>query len=265
MKITRNLLLGLAGGLLLNAAVRADDAVLPGNPYAPMVARNIFGLNPPAPVDPHAADATPPPKITPNGIMTIFGQLQVLFKVANPAKDGKPAVDSDYILSEGQSQDDIEVVKIDEKSGLVTFNNHGETQALPLAVGIASSTPGAGGGPGVAAPGFRPAPGLLRPGGNAFNGGGAAAGNYGGNNRGNGNNGLNGGGGGGNNPGGTGGGLNFGTTPTQAGYHANGPPVDPAVQTVVIEAMREQYKSAGDTAANILPVTALTPGADSGN
>jgi len=263
MKITRNLLLCLAGGLLLNAAAHADDAALPGNPYAPMVARNIFGLNPPVIVDPNAAaDATPPPKITPNGIMSIFGQLQVLFKVANPAKDGKPAADADYILSEGQSQDDIEVVKIDEKAGLVTFNNHGETQNLPLVAGTASSTaPGAGGGPGVAAPGFRPPPGLLHPGGNAFNnGGGASAGNFGGGNRGNGNNGMNGGG-----NGGQGGGLNFGTTPTQAGYHANGPPVDPAVQVLTIETMRQQYKNAGDPTALILPPTDLTPSADSGN
>jgi len=144
----------------------------------------------------------------------------------------------------------------------VTFNNHGETQNLPLVAGTASSTaPGAGGGPGVAAPGFRPPPGLLHPGGNAFNnGGGASAGNFGGGNRGNGNNGMNGGG-----NGGQGGGLNFGTTPTQAGYHANGPPVDPAVQVLTIETMRQQYKNAGDPTALILPPTDLTPSADSGN
>ena len=121
MKLTGTILVCLAGGLALNANLRADDVVLsPGNPYAPVVARNLFGLNPPTPVDTTVADATPPPKITPNGIMSIFGQLQVLFKVAGTAKPGKPAVDDDYILSEGQRQDDIEVVKIDEKAGSVT-------------------------------------------------------------------------------------------------------------------------------------------------
>ena len=89
MKRTHSLLICLAGGLALNAAVRAEDAVLPGNPYAPVVTRNIFDLNPPPKVDPNAADATPPPKLTPNGITDILGQLQVLFKVANPAKPGR--------------------------------------------------------------------------------------------------------------------------------------------------------------------------------
>ena len=261
-QITRNLLLCLAGGLLLNAAAHADDAASPGNPYAPMVARNIFGLNPPVIVDPNAAaDATPPPKITPNGIMSIFGQLQVLFKVANPAKDGKPAADADYILSEGQSQDDIEVVKIDEKAGLVTFNNHGETQNLPLVAGTASSTaPGAGGGPGVAAPGFRPPPGLLHPGGNAFNnGGGASAGNFGGGNGGNGNNGINGGGNGGNNSGGLGNGLNFGNGSTPSSTFVQHPSVDPAEQTILIEANRALAQQQGDPSAKLYPITEMTP------
>ena len=92
------------------------------------------------PVDTSPVDTTPPPKITPNGIMTIFGQLQVLFKVANPGKPGKAAGEDDYILSEGERQDDIEVVKIDEKGGMVTFNNHGETQQLPLVAATPSST-----------------------------------------------------------------------------------------------------------------------------
>ena len=54
-----------------------------------------------------------------------------MIKVAPPAKPGPPAKDEMYILSEGQRQDDIEVIKIDEKKSLVTFNNHGFTQELP--------------------------------------------------------------------------------------------------------------------------------------
>ena len=53
--------------------------------------------------------------------------------------------------------------------------------------------------------------------------------------------------------------LGNASTLAQPGYHVDGPPSDPAVQTVVIEALRQQYQSAGDSAANILPVTALTP------
>src|ERR1700722_16422629 len=129
----------LASGLALNANLRADEVALPNNPYAPIVVRNIFDLNPPQAPAP-AVDANPPPKITPNGIMSIFGQLQVLFKGAEPPKPGKPAEDQSYILTEGERQDDIEVTKIDQKASVVTFNNHGIVQELPLANASATST-----------------------------------------------------------------------------------------------------------------------------
>ena len=65
--------------------------------------------------------------------MTVFGHSQVLFKVAPVAgKPGPGAKEDYYILSQGQAQDEIEVIKIDEKNGLVTFDNHGNTQELPL-------------------------------------------------------------------------------------------------------------------------------------
>jgi hypothetical protein len=84
--------------------------------------------------------------------MSIFGNLQVLFKVTGKP-DGKVG---SYILMEGQRQDDIEVTKIDEKSSLVTFNNNGIVQTLPLANATASGgmTAAAGGNP--AAPASNP-------------------------------------------------------------------------------------------------------------
>ena len=66
----------LAGGLVLNISLGA------GNPYAPIAARNIFGLNPPQALTPPPPD--PPSKITLNGIMTIFGTAQALFYVDVP-------------------------------------------------------------------------------------------------------------------------------------------------------------------------------------
>ena len=171
MERVGKLCLCLAGGLVLNTGLRADDFVSPDNPYAPIVTRNVFGIHPPPPVDPNAPNAEPPPKITPNGIMSAFGHLQVLFKVAIPAKPGQPAKDQSYILSEGQAQDDIEVTKIDEKDSVVTFNNHGTVQELPLAVATASgpgAPPPSGPGPG---PNF-PKPGYAPVGGNAGGGGG---------------------------------------------------------------------------------------------
>jgi len=170
VKRVGKLCLCLAGGLVLNTGVRAEVPSLPGNPYAPIVARNVFNITPPPPVDPNAS-TEPPPKITPNGITSAYGRLQVLFKVAVPPKPGQPGKEQYYILSTGQAQDDIEVRKIDEKAGIVTFNNHGTIQELPLIVGTASggsSEPASGGpspGPGPNKPGFASA------GGNANGGG----------------------------------------------------------------------------------------------
>jgi hypothetical protein len=119
----------LAGGLALNAGLHADNVAFPDNPYAAIVVRNVFGLNPPPPpVDPNAPPPEPEVKITANGIMAIMGQAEALYKTTVA---GKP--DQSYMLAEGQREDDIEVVKIDEKARSVTFNNHGVVQEIPLA------------------------------------------------------------------------------------------------------------------------------------
>jgi hypothetical protein len=261
MKRLSHLFLALAGGLTLLPAtgVRADDTVLTGNPYAVVAVRNIFGLNPPAPVNATPVDATPPPKITPNGIMSIFGQLQVLFKVTPVGKAPKPGGDDAYILSEGQRQDDIEVVKINEKAGIVTFNNHGTVQELPLVAATATTgaAPAAAAGANPALT-FRPAGVPTLPGNNYNNRalGAGAGGRFGGGTAGT----QNSGGAGNNNLGA------FGTPSgiTTPGYHQEGPSVDPAAQQVIIEALRQHYQNQGDSTALILPPTDLTPPADSG-
>jgi hypothetical protein len=136
MKRAGKIVICLAGGLALYVGLRADDAVSSSttdNPYAPIVVRNVFGLVPPPPPapPPDDTDATLP-KITPNGIMSIFGSLQVLFKVDTVATPGKQSEEESYILTQGERQDDIEVVKINEKAAMVTFNNHGTIQELSL-------------------------------------------------------------------------------------------------------------------------------------
>lgn len=125
-----------AVGVLLAGALYASDTVSPNNPYSLIITRNVFGLNPPPPPGP-AEPAEPPPKITPNGIMSIFGNLQALYKVSVNVP-GKPPQEKSYMLTEGQREDDIEVVKIDEKNAIITFDNHGTIQELPLANGQAS-------------------------------------------------------------------------------------------------------------------------------
>lgn len=190
MKRLGRIAICLAVGLALNAGLRAASPVpakhppsarvpdsannpSPDNPYAAIAARNIFGLvAPPPPPDPNAHIEDSLPKITPEGIMGVFGNYQVLFKVG-PAKPGAGAKDEFYTLSEGQRQDDIEVVKIDNEKSLVTFDNHGITQELPLTDAPTSGTsapsspggmnPGmAPGSPGVAANSINDAGGITR-------------------------------------------------------------------------------------------------------
>jgi hypothetical protein len=254
----------LIGGIALGFIARADDTVAPGDPYATVIERNIFGLNPPPPPNANPQDANPPAKITPNGIMDILGELQVLFKVAQPPKPGNPPTPEEtYILSEGQRQDDIEVVKIDEKNSVVTFNNHGETQTLPLVTTMPASTPAAApAAPG--GPGGRFSPGFVNPGGGpggrlSRGAGGGAGGS---------------GGAGGANYGATSG--NPGIAPSLGGVPAHSNTFNAAsqipegmteeVQTIAIEANRELTKQQvldGDMPP--LPLTDLTPQPDSGS
>ena len=148
----------IAGALLFSMSARSQDGSVSGGtadvadkPYATIVARNMFGLLPIPPPDtnPPAPPVDPPPKITPNGIMTIFGRDQALFKVATKPKPGQPAKEDSYVLGEGERQDDVEIVKIDRQGQTITFNNHGVIQELAL-VEASSSGPsgGPGGGPG---------------------------------------------------------------------------------------------------------------------
>jgi hypothetical protein len=141
MKSLERLAACLAGAFALTSGLRAQNATLPASPYTVVGARNVFSLvsPPPTQAEPASTPAAPPVKITLTGITDILGQWQVLFKVAEP-----PGKEDSYILTEGQSQDDIAVVKIDEKTGSVTFNNHGLVQEIPLANAAAFSTAAAG-------------------------------------------------------------------------------------------------------------------------
>ena len=58
-------------------------------------------------------------------------KVEVLFKVQDNTPGHPPKEDS-YVMCEGDRQDDIEVQKIDQKAEVVTFNNHGVVQELPL-------------------------------------------------------------------------------------------------------------------------------------
>ena len=254
----------LLAGLSLAAAARADDLAVaspdlatPDNPYGTIITRNIFGLLPPPTNPPDVKPPDPPVKITPNGITDIFGAWQVLFKATLP---GPPPHEQSYRLSEGQQQDDIEVVKIDQRTKIVTFNNHGIEQNLPLA-----NTPTSGGSGGAGQGGSGPAfPNF--PGRSGAGGGGAAAfitsiGTQGGGFRSGTPSGMGGnpGGYGGNNAyGGANNGIGFGNANTPRTYQPPPSVMTPDEASVLIEVQREQMQQRGIDANAIIPPTPLT-------
>lgn len=229
----------LASGLVLKAGLCVSLGALSSSPYEPIVTRNIFNLNPLQATAPPTPE--PPVKITPDGIMTIFGTRQVLFYADIPPRPPQPATQKSYILSEGQQQDDIEVTHIDERNSVVTFNNHGVIQEIPLVKAPPITTPTpvvmspGGPPPAVAFRGFRPPGGATRfdnsPGQNN-------AGNAGGNWN-------------GNNPGASVG--NAGST--TAGQ--NGQRLTPEEQMIMIAAQHAEAQQRGDPIANIYPPTDL--------
>jgi len=252
----------LAVGLALNASLHADNLAvannpLPDNPYAPVAVRNVFGLVSPVVVtnDPQADIAASLPKITPTGIMGVFGDWQVLFKVGSAAKPGSPPVkDEFYILSQGQRQDGIEVLDIDEKKGLVTFDNNGTTQKLPLI-----STPSSGASAVSSSSGGGTNPGMVpgRPGGGGNNGGitrfgGGALGGRNGNTA-NANSGFN-----NSNPGnGANNGMDFGSSTQGSIYQPEPTTMTPEESQIILAAHHLQAIQANDPTAPLFPASKI--------
>jgi len=135
----------------------ASDVAFSESPYAQIGARGVFGLSQSALPATPTIQSEPLPKITPNGIISIFGNAQTLFKIADN-QPGRPALEKSYILAEGQFEGDVEVIKIDAKNAVVTFNNHGTIQIIPLAVAKISSglETGSGNNPQTASAAFNP-------------------------------------------------------------------------------------------------------------
>ncbi len=101
----------------------------PTDHYTSIPDRNIFGLKPPP--SPQTTERQSPqlPKITLTGITTILGNKRALMLVQSPgSKAGQKELS--LILTEGQQQDDIEVLQIDEKAGTVRVNNSGTVMTL---------------------------------------------------------------------------------------------------------------------------------------
>ena len=161
----------------LCAGASAAVADPPGQPYHGIVDRNVFGLKPPPPPPRPEDNQPPPPKVTLTGITTLLGKKLALMTMQLPAKPPAPAKEESYMLAEGEGQDELEVLQIDEKAGKVQVKNHGTPQTLDFVNNGAklqmASLPAAAAPP----PGFGkqiPVPGAVNPGmggANIFGGG----------------------------------------------------------------------------------------------
>jgi hypothetical protein len=123
----------LAVGLVLGTNANGNEALATVNPYASIALRNVFDLNPPAAAVVTATPDKAQSKITLNGIISIFGRLQALFKVNGIEQSGQPSKEGAYMLDENESEDGVMVLHIDAQAETVTFNNHGIVQEIPLA------------------------------------------------------------------------------------------------------------------------------------
>jgi hypothetical protein len=127
MKRFRKIVICVAGMLTSCILAHADS-----NPYATIAARNIFGLVQPEVVVPPPAPEPLLPKLTPQGIMTVFGRPQVIFKMTTQATPEAKARELYFVLGESEYQDGVKVLSINPTAEAVTFNNHGTVQQISL-------------------------------------------------------------------------------------------------------------------------------------
>jgi hypothetical protein len=152
---------GFAAASSLYAATIGTDA----NPYLSITERNTFGLKPPVSIGPPEPPKPAASKIVLQGVTTILGRRQVLFKINVPARAPEPARESNYMLSEGQRDGEIEVIEVNEKTGIVKFNNAGMIEVLSMDKDAAKPTAGPASPPPNSPPGALPSalPGIPPP------------------------------------------------------------------------------------------------------
>jgi hypothetical protein len=125
------------------------------NPYAVIIDRNVFRLNPPPP--PESANKKPVelPKVYLNGIIRVGDDVRVLFSI--PPKDAK-SLTSYFKLAPGEREDVLELVSIHPDQQAVDVIVDGTPMTLSMLSNSLASAPAgkpAGGSP---APAPAPAP-----------------------------------------------------------------------------------------------------------
>jgi hypothetical protein len=145
------------GSLAVTAAAHAivnEEGADNGNPYRVIIERNVFDLKAPAPPVSIVPTNAPPPNVKLTGITSILGKRQALFLVQKLGIPGKtPNTDVPYIITEGERQDSVEVLEINEKAETVKIKNDGNVSVLKFEKLNLPNTPGAGVPPGLPGPG----------------------------------------------------------------------------------------------------------------
>jgi hypothetical protein len=100
-----------------------------GEPYQAIGNRNVFHLTAPtSKIETSPKPAEPPlPMLKLTGITTILGKKLAFITLLDNQRNGSVQT---FVLSEGQSESGIEILQIDEKSGMVTLRNHEQRQVL---------------------------------------------------------------------------------------------------------------------------------------
>lgn len=115
----------VAFGCAIAAKAVVNDG---GNPYHPIVERNVFALkDPPPKPETEEPKGPPPPNITLSGITDVLGRKLALLKWQEPTVPGQPPKPNPNFatLTEGQREGQIEVLEIDVKVGMVKVRNYG--------------------------------------------------------------------------------------------------------------------------------------------
>jgi hypothetical protein len=154
-------------GMLTVFSPMAFAAMAAAERYQQIPERNVFGLKeiPQSIVSTNTEPPAAVPKIFLTGISTLGGFKRAFLSVQAPAKAGQPAKEEYLILTEGQREEGLEVLSIDENAKAVRVNNSGTVMSLDFekngvkTVANTAAAPGANqpNQPGVVTPGMAPA------------------------------------------------------------------------------------------------------------
>jgi hypothetical protein len=101
------------------------------NRFQKIAERNVFALREPPEVQPTNIEAVASlPKVFLTGITTLGGYKRALLSVQYPAKSGQAPKEEYLTLSEGQRDEGIEVLSVDENAKTVRVNNSGTEMSL---------------------------------------------------------------------------------------------------------------------------------------